>query len=51
VVRVATTANRLAVAARAPNRQPLQQAAALPSRLQLTKQENKHAAAIPQKVS
>ena len=39
-----------AVAVRAPSQVPHQQAAALPSRL-LRKQENKHAAAIPQKVS
>jgi hypothetical protein len=39
-----------AVAVRAPSQVPHQQAAALPSRL-LRKQENKHAAAKPQKVS
>jgi hypothetical protein len=45
-----TTANRLAVAVRAPSQVPHPQAAVLPSR-PLRKQENKHAAAIPQKVS
>jgi hypothetical protein len=52
VVRVVTMANRAAVRAQAPNQVPLQPVAALlPSRPQLRKQENKHAAAIPQKVS
>jgi hypothetical protein len=44
-------ASQQAVAVRAPNQVPLQQAAVLPSRPVLRKQENKHAAAIPQKVS
>jgi hypothetical protein len=44
VVRVAKMASQLAVAVQVLNQQPHQPVAALPSRLQLTKQENKHAA-------
>jgi len=52
VARAAMMASRAAVRVQAPNQVPLQPVAALlPSRPQLRKQENKHAATIAQEVS